>query len=207
MARLTFPGSFIQGNGDAGDRMLRSRLRRQFVVFAIALFAAGEAAPYSRGQNITNSARAASAQSAMMRQVARKSAFIFSGTVRSVEWRRAPAGVGIDTVRVAFTVHEAVRGAFPGKTFIMQEWAGLWSSSAGRFRPGQRVFLFLYPRSKLGLTSVVGGDLGRYDLDSNWRIAGTNRKPLVLLDQPQRRHPAGGSNLQPRGAGNKIHTE
>ncbi len=207
MARPLFSGSFIPGNWDAGGRMLRSRLRRQFVVFAIALFAAGEAAPYSRSQNITNSARAASAQSAMMRQVARKSGFIFSGTVRSVEWRRAPAGVGIDTVRIAFAVHEGVRGTTHGRTFVMQEWAGLWSSSSGRFRPGQRVFLCLYPRSRLGLTSVVGGDLGRYDLDSNWRIAGTSRKPLVVLDEPQRWRPAGNSNMPPRSTGNKVHTE
>lgn len=189
--------------------MLRSRLRRQFVIFAIALLVAGEATPHSRGQNITIHARAASAENAMMRQVTDRAGFIFSGTVVSVQWLRAPESAGVDTVRVTFAVHEGIRGAIPGKTFSIQEWAALWSTSAGRFRPGQRVFLFLYPRSKLGLTSVVGGDLGRYDLDSCWRIAGTKQKPLVLVDEPQSLRPAGRGPGRSRGAGSKInfHTE
>jgi hypothetical protein len=175
--------------------MLLSRLRRQFVIFAIALFAAGHVGPYSRGQNIANPACAASFQTSMLRQVSRKAGFIFSGTAVSVVLVRGASDT-MDTVQITFAVHEGVRGVRPGKTFTMQEWAGLWSTESGRFRRGDRVFLFLYPRSKLGLTSVVGATLGRYDLDSNWRIAGKNQQPQVLLDESQ---PPRGSRPPPRG--------
>ena len=160
------------------------RLRRQSVIFAIALFAAA-AGPLSRGQSITTAARDASAQAALLRQAGRKAGFIFSGTVLSVQQLPSAPG-GVDRVRITFSVHEAVRGVRQGKTFTLDQWAGLWSNEASRFRPGDRVFLLLYPRSKLGLTSVVAGALGRYDLDSNWRIVGTNQKPGVVADGPSR---------------------
>jgi len=175
--------------------MMQLRLRQQFVIFAIALLAAGAGLPLGRSQNLTNSARAASAQSLFLRQAARKAGFIFSGTVLSVQQVRGGPGT-VDRVRIAFAVHEAVRGVRAGKTFTVDEWAGVWTDAAGRFRPGDRVFLLLYPRSKLGLTSIVAGGLGRYDLDSNWRIVGTNQKPTVPADSsPGPR----GSRPQPRG--------
>ena len=49
--------------------------------------------------------------------------------------------------------------------------------AAAPYRPGQRVFLFLYPRSKLGLTSAVGGDAGRFLIDSSGNIAAPPRVP------------------------------
>ena len=173
------------------------RLRRQFVIFAIALFAAATGSPLSRGQSITNATRAASAQTALMRQAARKAGFIFSGTVLSVQ--QLPSGPGgVNRVRITFSIHEAVRGVRQGKTFTVDQWANLWANQAGQFRPGDRVFVLLYPRSKLGLTSVVAGGLGRYDLDSNWRIVGTNRTPGIVAEGRSR--PVPSSHPQPRGS-------
>lgn len=172
------------------------RLRRQFVILAIALFAATAGSPLSRGQSITNAARAASAQTVLLRQAARKAGFIFSGTVLSVQ--QLPSGPGgVNRVRTTFSVHEAVRGVRQGKPFTVDQWAGLSASQASQFRPGDRVFVLLYPRSKLGLTSVVAGGLGRYDLDSNWRIVGTNQKPGIVAERPSRFVP---SRPQPRGS-------
>ena len=188
--------------------MLPSRLLRRFVIFAIMLFAAVQGSPHSRGQSVAHASRAASFQNAMVQQVSRKAGFIFSGTVLSVERGTSGTG-GIETIRVTFAVHTGVRGVTAGKIFTMQEWAGLWPNAGTRFRPGERVFVFLYPRSKLGLTSVVGGTLGRFDLDSAWRIAGTNQKPEAFIDGPQQ--PRGSSPL-PRGRtpsrdlGKKIRT-
>ncbi len=174
--------------------MLSLRLHRQFVIFAIALSAAA-GSPLSRGQSIPNAARAASAQSALLRQATRKAGFIFSGTVLSVQQLAGGPGA-VDRVRVTFAVHEAVRGVRPGKTFTIDEWAGLWMNQPNRFRSGERVFLLVYPRSKLGLTSIVAGGLGRYELDGNWRIVGTNQKPGISVDPPARRVPG---RPQPRG--------
>ncbi len=161
------------------------KLRRQFVIFAIALFATTAGSPLSRGQSITNATRAASAQTALLRQAARKAGFIFSGTVLSVQ--QLPSGPGgVNRVRITFSVHEAVRGVRQGKTFTVDQWANLWANQASQFRPGDRVFVLLYPRSKLGLTSVVAGGLGRYNLDSKWRVVGTNQKPGIVAERPLR---------------------
>jgi|SRR5581483_11156254 len=192
--------------------MLSSRLRRRFAIFGIALFAAVQVPPHSSGQNLANASRAASFQDAMMQQVSRKAGFIFSGTVLSVERVASGAGVGIDTVRVIFSVQQGIRGVTTGKTFTLQEWAGLWSNAGSRFRRGERVFLFLYPRSKLGLTSVVGGTFGRFDLDSAWRIAGTNQKPETLVGEPQqprglRPRPRGRASSREIGKKIRLYTE
>jgi hypothetical protein len=165
--------------------MLNLRLRRHFVSFAIALLAITLGTPFTAGQGRMSAARAASAQSALLRAAARKAGFIFSGTVLSVQQLPASNG-GVDRVRITFLIHEAVRGVRSGKTFAVDEWAGLWTNQASRFRAGDRVYLLLYPRSKLGLTSIVAGGLGRYDLDSRWRIVGTNQKPTIAVDLPAR---------------------
>ena len=65
---------------------------------------------------------------------------------------------------MTFHVENAVRGATPGRDLTITQWIGLWASGQ-RYRVGERVLLILYPNSKLGLTSVVGGSLGRFAVD------------------------------------------
>jgi hypothetical protein len=64
------------------------------------------------------------------------------------------------------------------------EWLGLWSSGQ-RYAVGEHVLLFLYPPSRLGLTSAVGGALGQFHLDSGggilpseWQFAAFQADPL-----------------------------
>jgi hypothetical protein len=47
---------------------------------------------------------------------------------------------------------------------------GLWNSGQQRYRMGERVLLFLYPASKLGLTSWVSGSLGHFSFDGPGHI-------------------------------------
>jgi len=98
----------------------------------------------------------------------RSSGYIFAGTVKSVE-RAAPKGNGVATVLVNFHVDQAMRGVRTGQTLAIREWAGLWESGE-RYRPGERVLLFLYPPSKLGLTSPVGGPMGRFRIGPDGRV-------------------------------------
>jgi hypothetical protein len=60
-----------------------------------------------------------------------------------------------------FRVDEAIRNVRRGQTVEINEWAGLWQSGE-RYHPGERVLLFFYPPSKLGLTSPVGNQAGRF---------------------------------------------
>lgn len=99
-------------------------------------------------------------------RLSQKAGYIFAGTVTAVE-RITPASTGeVATVRVSFRVDQAVRGVQAGETLTIREWAGLWEAGE-RYRPGQRLVLFLYPSSKLGLTSPVGGPLGRFSVDGD----------------------------------------
>jgi hypothetical protein len=102
-------------------------------------------------------------------QVTRRAGMIFAGTVTSILPVRAPGSLQMESVQVTFQVEQAVRGARIGQSLTIREWAGLWSSGE-RYRVGERLMLFLYPPSKLGLTSPVGGPAGRFVIDRNGRV-------------------------------------
>ena len=94
---------------------------------------------------------------------------IFRGTVISVARILPNHANQVDTVEIQFHVDEGLRGAKTGSTLRIREWTGLWTSH-DRYRVGERVALFLYPPSRLGLTSPVGGDLGRFPVDDSGKI-------------------------------------
>jgi hypothetical protein len=71
---------------------------------------------------------------------------------------------------VTFRVEQGIRGDVRGgESFSIAEWAGLWSDGP-RYRIDERLVLFLYPTSKLGLTSPVAGRWGRVALDVRSRL-------------------------------------
>jgi hypothetical protein len=101
--------------------------------------------------------------------IARAASTIFSGTVTAIVPRPATSEQAIETVAITFHVENAIRGATAGDDLKISQWIGLWSGGQ-RYRVGERVLLFLYPPSKLGLTSSVGGAMGRYTIDPWGRV-------------------------------------
>jgi hypothetical protein len=97
------------------------------------------------------------------------SGIIFSGQVTSVSRARAVPGEQASPTVITFHVQHAIRGAVAGQKLTIREWPGLWNRGE-RYRVGEHVFLFLYPPSRLGLTSPVAGTLGRLAMDSQERI-------------------------------------
>ena len=100
-----------------------------------------------------------------LRTVTRAAGTIFGGTVASVRRLTANKPNELETMEITFRVEQGVRGVQRGQTLTIREWAGLWAAGE-RYQPGQRVFLFLYPPSRLGLTSPVGGPQGRFAVDA-----------------------------------------
>lgn len=94
---------------------------------------------------------------------------IFSGTVTAIARHPAASSQTVETVAITFRVENAIRGATPGEYLTISQWIGLWSGGQ-RYRVGERVLLFLYPASKLGLTSCVAGGLGRLPIDAWGRV-------------------------------------
>ena len=102
------------------------------------------------------------------RPVTQSSGYIFAGTVKSVE-RVAPKGNGVGVVEINFHVDQGLRGVRTGQMLAIREWAALWESGES-YRLGERVLLFLYPPSKLGLTSPVQGPMGRFKIGPDGQI-------------------------------------
>ena len=98
-----------------------------------------------------------------------KSGYIFAGTVTHVEGSSPRAAKDVATVRITFHVDRGVRGVRTGQTLAIREWAGLWEYGQ-RYRAGEKVFLFLYQPSKLGLTSVVGGTQGQFPINREGHV-------------------------------------
>ena len=98
-------------------------------------------------------------------RITRDSGMVFSGVVTRVQ--RSASATG--TTQITFRVESAIRGVRRGEVVTIKEWSGLWSNGE-RYVAGERVLLFLYPKSRLGLTSPVGGKLGRYPVDSAGRV-------------------------------------
>jgi len=101
--------------------------------------------------------------------MARAAGTIFSGTVTAIARHPATQGQAIETVAITFHVEKAFRGVTPGEDFTISQWIGLWSAGQ-RYRVGERVLLFLYPPSKLGLTSCVASPIGRFRIDPVGRV-------------------------------------
>jgi hypothetical protein len=158
-----------------------------FVPFISAFVACGLAA-----QTTTDLMPATQAFNVLtLRQLTRSSGYIFAGTVTAIQpVKTAPNRLA--TIRITFRVDQAIRGVRVGQFFTAREWAGLWGS-AERYRAGQRLLLFLYPTSKLGLTSPVGGSQGRFALDSRGEfVLGQER----TIANPLARSPWNGNKLR-----------
>ncbi len=118
-----------------------------------------------------------------LRQLTRNSGYIFAGTVTAVE-RVASVGPNeVATMRITFRVEQAIRGVRTGQTLVIREWAGLWESGE-RYHTGEHLLLFLYRPSKLGLTSPVGGSLGRFAIDSNDQVILNPERADALSSDP-----------------------
>ena len=104
-----------------------------------------------------------------LRQLTRSSGYIFAGRVGAIERLTAGPTPDVATLRITFRVEQGIRGVRTGQTLVIREWGGLWEQGE-RYRPGERVLLFLYRPSKLGLTSPVAGALGRFAVDKKGQI-------------------------------------
>jgi hypothetical protein len=115
--------------------------------------------------------------------LSRAAGMIFSGTVTEIERRPARRGQSVETVAVTFHIESALRGATAGRNLTINQWIGLCSSGQ-RYALGERVLLFLYPKSKLGLTSCVGGPLGHFEIDRTGRVVLTAQQLSAFRKDP-----------------------
>jgi hypothetical protein len=118
-------------------------------------------------------------QQGVFQQLVHSAGIIFSGRVTAVRGGLSSPGLGRGSTAVTFHVEHAMRGVMPGRILTIHEWAGLWARGE-RYRVGERVLLFLYGPSKLGFTSPVAGNMGRFALDSKGRVVMGPQQMSVL---------------------------
>jgi hypothetical protein len=102
-------------------------------------------------------------------QLIQAAGIIFSGCVTSVGRGGSVSGSGTTSNEITFRVQEAMRGVSSGQNLTIREWGVLWANGE-RYHLGECVTLFLYPPSKLGLTSPVAAAIGRFAMDSRGMI-------------------------------------
>ena len=83
-------------------------------------------------------------------------------------------------IELSFRVDEAIAGVRPGQVLTLREWAGAWSMHRPMSQ-GQHILIFLYPPSRLGLTSPVGGPLGQVSLDLTGKNVSQSSVSVVQL--------------------------
>ncbi len=135
---------------------------RRMLVLVIALAGVGSVAIAQEPDEIA----AGRVLGPRWKQMCRASGMVFAGTVLGIAALPAANGRAMPTVEVKFRVDEAIAGVESGQVLTIREWAGAWASHRA-LRTGQRVLLFLYPPSRLGLTSPVGGPMGQVALDAS----------------------------------------
>jgi hypothetical protein len=103
-----------------------------------------------------------------LQRLAWHSGLIFSGTVLRVEHLNLTGAGGPAITQRTFRVQQAIRDVRAGQLVDIQEWGGL-GQMGERYQPGEQVVLLLYPASRLGLTSPVGGEMGRFRVNKAGR--------------------------------------
>jgi hypothetical protein len=96
-----------------------------------------------------------------------RSGYAFAGTVKSIERIQPRRKDSVGVMQIVFQVDRGYLGVHSGQTLSIHEWAGLWEAG-DRYRVGEHVVLFLYPPSRLGLTSPMPN--GRFPVNSGGQV-------------------------------------
>lgn len=159
-------------DADAARQVLGSDWKhlshRAGIIFAGTLLNAESQSENCRGPKVPT-AEAANARPASPNIQSRVGACFLSTMVPPI----APAAISpnVPAVELRFRVERPIAGTEPGQILTIREWTGALSRQFP-LHSGDHVLLFLYPPSRLGLTSPVGGNRGQIRLDSSGQHVG-----------------------------------
>ncbi len=97
------------------------------------------------------------------------------------------AGPNAASTEITFLVEHALRGTTQGQRLTIHQWqgeGGRLSTRGKHYYLGERLMLFLYAPSKLGLTSPVAGNVGRFAVDSRDRVLMSAQHRAVFANDP-----------------------
>jgi hypothetical protein len=97
-------------------------------------------------------AQIGAAAGAELQLMAGHAAVIFTGQVVDIA-RNDDEGF----VDIRFQIDQSVRGAPQSGTYVLREWAGLWTAHPVRYHLGDRKLMLLPARGSAGMSSPIGG--------------------------------------------------
>lgn len=115
---------------------------------------------------LSSSLSLAQTQPLTLEQIISSAGFIFSGKITNV-WSERDAATGFIVTYSTVAVDENVRGANTNR-FTFKQYGGtyqglnVFAADMSYFTVGEEVVAFLYPLSKLGLTSPIGVAEGKW---------------------------------------------
>jgi len=115
--------------------------------------------------------------------LSRRAGMIFAGTVLSSGTQTVRMDRSVPAIELRFRIDRPIAGVAAGQVLTIHEWAGA-SFGQRPLRPGERVLIFLYPPSRLGLTSPIGGSLGQIALDSTGTYVATKDLEITKGNRP-----------------------
>lgn len=118
-----------------------------------------------------------------LHQMSDQAGVVFVGEVTAIRQINGANGAS-GVIEVEFRVDQAVRGCASGGAYVLREWAGLWTGGDQRYRPGQRLLMFLHTPGSNGITSPVGGMAGAIpirggDIAPRATDASTTHQPTI----------------------------
>jgi hypothetical protein len=127
------------------------------------------------------------------KQLSRRAGTIFAGTLLTAPTEILPNKAAASdytpgpfpSIHLTFRVDEPIAGVESGQMLTIHEWTGAYSMNRP-LNTGEHVLLFLYPPSRLGLTSPVGGPLGQIALDATGTTLSIVAGSTVTLSQLKR---------------------
>jgi hypothetical protein len=130
----------------------------------------------------TDQAAAERALGPQWKQLARRAGIVFVGTVLNSGRQTEKTDRTVPAVELSFRVDRPIAAVDPNATLTIHEWTGLWSQLRP-LRRGERVLLFLYPPSKLGLTSPFAGAQGQVRLSADGKFTRAESAPIEQLER------------------------
>jgi hypothetical protein len=100
-------------------------------------------------------AQISAAASAELQLMASHASVIFTGQVVDIA-RNDGAGF----VDIRFHLDQSLRGAPNSGSYVLREWAGLWTGNPDRYHVGQRKLMLLPARGPAGMSCPIGGTDG-----------------------------------------------
>ena len=128
--------------------------RRVFIAAFVSLTICAFSNLAAAGQS--DEAVAERALGAQWKLLSQRAGMVFAGTVLSAASQSARTDRTIPAVELTIRVDRPIAGVARGQILTIHEWAGA-ASRHRAMRSGEHLLLFLYPPSRLGLTSPVGG--------------------------------------------------